>query len=51
MTPSSSAPSHRDEWLRDYLARQQAAINRRPKPEGMDDSQDEALVIIHNIPE
>ena len=52
MTTPGSSTSHLDEWVNDYRARMMSAINRRPKPEGIeDDSQDEKMVIIHNIPE
>jgi hypothetical protein len=37
MTQNSSA-AHVEEWIKDYIARQQAAISRRPKPEGIDDA-------------
>jgi len=50
MTLNSSTPMHVDEWLKDYIARQQAAINRRPKPEGLDDEPDGGEIVICPIP-
>jgi hypothetical protein len=35
MTAPSSYAADADEWLKDYRQRMQAAINRRPAPEGV----------------
>ena len=35
-----------DEWLKYYLGRQRAAINRRPKPEGLPEERSEIILPI-----
>jgi hypothetical protein len=45
MTTPGSSTSHLDEWVNDYRARMMSAINRRPKPEGIDEPEDAEIII------
>lgn len=46
MTASSSAaPTHEDEWLKDYQSRLMAAVHKRPKPEGEDEPEGESVIL------
>jgi hypothetical protein len=45
MTANSSNAIDADEWILDYRGRLEAAVNRRPRPEGVQGEQPEKIVI------